>query len=287
MIPTDPWRQPARSQPELISTLTTVRNGAPFIAEAVGSLLAQTDGHFEVIVVDDGSTDRTQAMLNEFQDPRLRVVSLPPTGRVEALNRAVAEARGELLAVLDADDVALPLRLATQRAYLEKNPDVWLVGCRAIEFGQGPDLVRLAPHGPAAVRRALGMYNPFYFSSVFFRRAALQAAGGFRIEDGLGYDMAFLVRTARAHPVEILDEPLVRYRRHAAQMTASAAWEVDQRRKSAAVQLWAAAQLGLHPHEWIYPLGGWLYASLPVRLRPRRLKEWAKQRALRLLGVFR
>ena len=75
--------------PGLISTLTTVRNGAPFIREAIDSLLAQTDPHFEVIVVDDGSTDGTAALLAQYADPRLTVAVLLPVGRVPALLHAV------------------------------------------------------------------------------------------------------------------------------------------------------------------------------------------------------
>jgi glycosyltransferase involved in cell wall biosynthesis len=271
--------------PGLISTLTTVRNGAPFIREAVDSLLAQTDHQFEAIVVDDGSTDGTVAMLAEYVDPRLRVAVLPPVGRVPALLHAVGMARGEFLAQLDADDVALPQRLATQRAYLEQHPEVALVGARAIEFDGKAEWARPAPVGPAAVRRALGMYNPFHCSSLAFRRSVYEEVGGFRVEDGWGHDLAFLIRVAAAHPIAILPEPLIRYRRHPGQITASRMWERDQRLRAARLQLWAAWKLGLPPHLWVFPLAGWLYARLPVSLRPRRcktaIKNWLLGRSVR------
>src|SRR5262249_54240436 len=117
--------------PGLFSTLTTVRNGAPFIREAVNSLLAQTDRQFEVIVVDDGPSHAPPAILAQFSDPRLTVATVPAVGRVPALLHAVGLARGEFFAQLDADDVALPHRLAVQRAYLDEHPDVALVGARA------------------------------------------------------------------------------------------------------------------------------------------------------------
>ncbi len=144
MTPSSPWI------PGLISTLTTVRNGAAFIREAIDSLLAQTDDHFEVLVVDDGSTDETPRILGTYSDPRLTVAILPPIGRVPALLHAVGLARGEFLAQLDADDVALPHRLATQRAYLNAHPEVALVGGRAIEFNGSLGMV------PADADRAGG-----------------------------------------------------------------------------------------------------------------------------------
>src|SRR5207247_779182 len=116
----------------LISSLTTVRNGAPYLREAVDSLLAQTDPAFEVVVVDDGSTDETPAILAGYRDPRLRVVRQQPLGMAEGMRAAAAAARGELFAVVDADDAALPHRFAAQRRYLEEHPEVALVGSAAV-----------------------------------------------------------------------------------------------------------------------------------------------------------
>lgn len=262
--------------PGLISTLTTVRDGGPFLREAVDSLLRQTDSHFEVIVVNDGSSDDTRQILTTYSDPRVRVVHLPPVGRVPALIHAAGLARGEFFALLDADDIALPHRLATQRAYLKRHPEVALVGARAIEFDGASEWVRPAPTGPRAVRRALGMYNPFYCSGLAFRRTAFDEVGGFRLEDGWGHDIAFLIRIAAAHPVDILPEPLIRYRRHPGQISRSAMWEREQRLRSSRLQLWAAWKLKLPPHLWVFPLMAWLYACVPSALRPRRCKDMVK-----------
>jgi glycosyltransferase involved in cell wall biosynthesis len=271
--------------PGLISTLMSVRNGAPFIREAVDSLLAQTDPHFEVIVVDDGSLDGTDRILASYSDPRLTVVTLPPIGRVPALRHAAGLARGEFFAMLDADDIALPQRLATERAYLEKHPEIALLGARAIEFGDITERVQPAPTGPAAVRRALGMFNPFHCSSLLFRRAVYDEVGGFHIEDGWGYDLGFLIRVAAAKPVDILPKPLIRHRLHPGQISRSAMWERKQRRRSAWLQLRAARTLRLPPHLWVFPLAAWLYSCLPRSLRPRRCKDAVKAWLLHRLGT--
>jgi len=267
--------------PRLISTLTTVRNGAAFIREATDSLLAQADDHFEVIVVDDGSTDGTAHLLAEYADPRLTVATLPPVGRVPALLHAVGLARGELLAQLDADDIALPHRLATQRAFLDKHAEVALIGGGAIEFDGVSEWRRPTPAGPAAVRRALGMYNPFYCSSVTVRRFAYQEVGGFREADGWGHDLAFIIRVAARHPVDIIPEPLIRYRRHPGQISASPMWERQQRPRSARLQLLAAWELGLPAHLWVFPVAAYFYACLPPALRPRRWQQAVKRWLMR------
>jgi len=276
--------EPSSRIPGLISTLTTVRNGAAFIREAIDSLLAQTDAHFEVIVVDDGSTDETARLLAAYSDPRLTVAILPPVGRVPALIHAVGLARGEFFAQLDADDIALPHRLAAQRAFLNEHPEVALVGGRAIEFDSVSEWCRPAPAGPGAVRRALGMYNPFYCSSLTFRRSAYEEVGGFQVADGWGHDFAFLIRVALRHPVDILPDPVIRYRRHSGQISSSRMWEREQRPRSARLQLWAAWKLGLPLHLWVFPLAAWLYACLPPALRPRRWQQAVKAWLLRRSG---
>jgi glycosyltransferase involved in cell wall biosynthesis len=273
--------------PGFISTIITVRNGEAFVREAIDSLLTQSADQHEVIVVSDGSTDATNPMLAEYADPRLTVIVLPYVGRISALLRAVAASRGEFIAILDADDVALPHRLHSQRAYLTVHPEVALVGSRAIEFDGVSERTPPAPHGPKLVRRALGMYNPFYFSSLMFRRTVYNDVGGFRPEDGWAYDKAFIIRVAVVHPVDIINEPLIRYRRHTSQVSASATWEQLQRPRSASLQLKAAWQLNLPPHLWIYPLLGGLYAWLPCGLRPRRWKRPTKEWLLRKLGIWK
>jgi glycosyltransferase involved in cell wall biosynthesis len=260
----------------LISTLTTVRDGGAFLAEALDSLLTQTASNVEVIVVDDGSTDGTPAILERYRRFGVQVHQQPRLGRVEAIRHAAAVARGEFLAVLDADDVAVRDRLDAQRSYLEDHPQVGLVGARAIEFDRLGARVVVCPNGPERVRRALGMFNPFYFSTVMVRRREYDAVGGFQPEDGLLFDFKFLVRVAAHTPVEILPEPLVHHRRHAGQLSASSAWQ-RSRLAAARTQLWAAAQVGLPAPLWVVPLLGWCYEATPAPLRPVRLNRAAKR----------
>src|SRR5262245_52482798 len=97
-----------------VSVLMGVRDGAPWVGEAVASVLAQTAADLELIVIDDGSTDATAATLDAIDDSRIRVEHRAPSGLTRSLNRAIELARAPLFARLDADDLAEPERLARQ-----------------------------------------------------------------------------------------------------------------------------------------------------------------------------
>ena len=116
-----------------VSVSIAAYNAEAFIAEAVASILQQSLGDIEVIVVNDGSTDATGAILVGYADPRLRVVTMPANcGIATAHNVAMACATGEYFAVMDADDVALPDRLHIQAQFMDAHPDVHIMGARII-----------------------------------------------------------------------------------------------------------------------------------------------------------
>src|SRR6185436_388798 len=115
--------EPLVSDPA-VSVLMAVRDGAPWVAEAVASVLGQTAGDLELIVIDDGSTDATPELLARVRDARLRVDRRAAAGLTPSLNRGLALARAPLVARLDADDLALPERLARQGAFLAAHPEV-------------------------------------------------------------------------------------------------------------------------------------------------------------------
>ena len=115
-----------------VSVCMPVYNTERYVAEAVESILAQTFGDFEFIIIDDGSTDGSRAILERYakQDDRIRLISRPNTGIVGARNEALGMARGELIAVMDSDDVALPERFEVQVAYLREHPEVVCLGSK-------------------------------------------------------------------------------------------------------------------------------------------------------------
>src|ERR1700688_3986350 len=109
--------------PPQVSVFLSVRNGATDLPKAVDTILSQTFSDFELIAINNGSTDGTAAVLDNLRDPRLRVVHQDDMGLAAALNRGIALARGEYVARQDHDDWAMPTRLEKQVAFLEAHPN--------------------------------------------------------------------------------------------------------------------------------------------------------------------
>lgn len=180
------------SSPPLVSLVLPVRNAAATIARAIASVRAQTFSDWEMIVVDDGSTDGTREILRAFarDESRLRLLEQPPSGVATAANAGVAAARGTFIARMDADDESHPERLAVQRAFLSapENRDVGVVGS-LVEFGGD----RTASAGyalhvdwtnslvtPAAIALNRFVESPLVNPSVMFRRELVARHGGWR-----------------------------------------------------------------------------------------------------------
>ena len=111
-----------------VSVILPVYNAAPYLAEAIESILNQSFHHFELIAINDGSTDTSGDILNAYSDPRLRVYHQTNQGLPKTLNRAISLSLGVYLARQDADDISLPTRLEKQVAFLDSHPKVALLG---------------------------------------------------------------------------------------------------------------------------------------------------------------
>jgi glycosyl transferase family 2 len=200
----------------LVSVVLSVRNGAADLTKAVDTILTQTFSDFELIAIDNGSTDGTAAVLDGLSDSRVRVVHQDDRGLPAALNRGIALARGRYVARQDHDDWAKPTRLQTQVSFMEQHPDCALVGTRAeIWVGDEPsERVHDHPTDDAALRFELLFDNPFVHSSVMIRRSALEAVGGYATDPGRQppEDYELWSRLARRHRVANLPERLTIYR---------------------------------------------------------------------------
>ena len=203
-----------------VSVLMTTYNGGATIAASIDSILAQSFRDFELIVVDDGSTDETGAILARIGDPRLRVLRMDrKSGIVAARNHGFAFVRGRYVAPLDHDDLSDASRLARQVAFLDANPGVALVATE-IRIARNGKLS--APHHPTAgdalaLRWLLLIDNPLTWSSVMFRTDAVQRLGAFlRADYELADDFDFYHRLLGIGDIVRLDEVLTTYRYHAA-----------------------------------------------------------------------
>lgn len=209
--------------PEL-SVILAVHNGQAFVREAVASVLNQSFQDFEFIIVDDASTDATSGLLREVADQRLRVITLDRNvGLVDALNRALLEARGGLIARMDADDIARPQRFAAQVARMESAPDLVLLGT-AFDFidGQGRILRHqsVSTDNETLQRRLIEECNQFCHPSVMLRADAVRKVGGYRKLTGrFAQDYDLWLRLAEVGKVANLPEALVGYRVHKEQLS--------------------------------------------------------------------
>jgi glycosyltransferase involved in cell wall biosynthesis len=246
----------------------SVRNGAPWVRDAVQSVLEQSAGDLELIAVDDGSVDATPALLAAVRDPRLRVESAPPRGLTASLNHALALARAPLVARLDADDVARPDRLARQRAFLDAHPEVGLLGTGAREVdAAGRDVALVTPPTEdAAIRRALIRRNPFVHSSVMMRRRVVEAAGGYDERLPVAQDYDLWMRISRTTRLANLPEPLVVRRLLPTRVSAT---RDDERHSTEARVRWNAVRGGLYP--WWCAI--FVVRPLAARFTPRGLRR--------------
>lgn len=174
----------------LISVVMPVHNAAATVARAVASIEAQTCGDWELVAVDDGSTDASRELLLELgaSDARVRVLTIARGGIVAALNAGLEAATGELVARMDADDESHPERLAAQAAALAARPEVGLVGCQ-VDYGGDRERTRgYALHvdwlnalvTPEAIALNRFVESPFAHPSVLFRRELVEEHGGYR-----------------------------------------------------------------------------------------------------------
>lgn len=156
-----------------VTVLTTLYNKGPWVTEAVRSVLAQTFTNFELLIVDDASTDDGLRQVQAFTDPRIRILESPVnTGRAAAANRGFAAARGEFIAVLDADDLMHSERLSKQVAYLDAHPGVGVVGSWTQAFGESERSIH--PPSDDRAARALELFGiPVLYNSCMMRRSVL------------------------------------------------------------------------------------------------------------------
>ena len=202
-----------------VSVLVAVHNGAPHLRPALDSILRQTVSDLELVVVDDGSTDETPAVLESVGDRRLRVVrSDRQRGLAGALNLGLDEVRGRRVARMDADDVAFPHWLARVVARLDTTPRVVLVGAGVLEMHDAGRFgaVHVPEAGPAVTRwHSLFSSSPFFHNTVVFERAHFERHG-LRYDESYGEseDYELWTRVLAGAEADVVEAPLVAYRLH-------------------------------------------------------------------------
>ena len=209
-----------------ITVLMPVYNGARYVAQAIESVLGQTHRCFEFLIMDDGSTDETPGILAAYaaRDERIRVVRHANMDQPATLNRGLALARHDWVAILDHDDVCLPHRLERQLAMLVQEPEARLVGSWVKEINAAGAEIGERRGGPtsAAEFRALdaaGQRVPLTHPSMLLHRPTILTLGGYDPAFGSAADTELWTRVAREHTIVVVPEPLVLYRIHSQSMS--------------------------------------------------------------------
>lgn len=201
----------------IISITMAVYNGESFLRQAIDSILDQTFTDFELLIVDDGSTDLSVEIVSSYNDPRIRMIRHDVNlGLVAARNNALRCSRGEYVAILDCDDIAYPERLAKQFSFLNRNPEFGMVGSW-IEIidarGDSTGEVMRYPAAPEDIPSLLLFGNYFSQSAVLIRKASLPEEY-YRAEYPVAEDYDLWARMAAGAKLWNIQQVLTRYRVH-------------------------------------------------------------------------
>ena len=203
-------------------------NAGKYIAESIQSVIDQTYSDWELLIVNDGSTDDTARVVRRFDDPRIRLIENHTNlGLIKTLNRGLDEAAGEWVARLDSDDIAMPKRLELQMAFLRENPHYVMVGGRSNIIDEGSNLKKSGEDefiicDSDALRWAHLFYNPFRHSAVTFRRDVVEALGGYPEDAKNLEDFALWSGVVAGYKTANLQEIICEYRVHSASVLAQA-----------------------------------------------------------------
>lgn len=228
-----------------ITVLLPVYNAQAYVADSVTSILAQTHADFELLIIDDGSTDDTGKILQQLarQDSRIRLVQRENKGLIATLNEGLHLAVAPLVARMDADDRALPHRLAIQKKHMDEHPGLVVCGSavRILETGQ----ICYAPQGNALAPRSL-FANPMFHPTVMARRDILLAVGGYRSDMPCAEDYELWTRLLEGgHRLDNLTDVLLEYRAHPKNFRP--AYKARMRQTSELIYRAGLARLGITP----------------------------------------
>ncbi|HBY93758.1 MAG TPA: hypothetical protein DEP84_07270 [Chloroflexi bacterium] len=209
-----------------VSVLMPVFNGEEFLKEAIGSILRQTHEDFVFIIVDDGSTDRSWTIIQQFDDPRIQAFRRPHEGMVRALNFGLSVSQSDWILRIDQDDIAFCDRLEVQLAYVGDKPRIAVLGGQVIEINErGEELIRsnVPEFHNKIVDNILNFKGPFFaHSSALIKRSYLEQAGVYRERFDFADDIDLWLRMSEYGELRCLQRPVAFLRRHSGSMSRDA-----------------------------------------------------------------
>jgi len=207
----------------LVSVVMVACNVDRFLAESIESILGQTFREFEFIIVDFGSTDKSRIIATNYaaKDSRIRVHGIPNCSLPEARNAGCFLAQGEYIAIADADDVSLPNRLLWEVEFMEKHPEVGVLG-GAVEWIDATGRPLMTMQHPLAYREiqsALQTHSVLWQPTVLIRQAAFVVVGGYRAAFTVSHDYDLWLRIAEHFQIANLEQVVLKYRIHPFQVS--------------------------------------------------------------------
>jgi len=202
-----------------ISVIMPVYNGEPYLERAVQSILDQTYKNFELILINDGSTDNSPQILENFakSDKRIRLINQPNQGLIKTLNTGIAEAKAPLIARMDADDIAFPDRFKIQKNHMENHPNITALGSAIIVIDENDnqaDTVYYPPNGKQLDTYILKNGSPLAHPAVMMQTQAIKDLGGYKELFRHAEDYELWLRLHKHGQIHNIQEPLLYYRHH-------------------------------------------------------------------------
>ena len=275
------------NQNPAISVILPVYNTEAYVREAVESILAQTFTDFELIIINDGSTDGSGAILRELaaRDTRIVLVERPNGGLISALNDGLEMARADLIARMDADDVAMPERFALQHARMVQEPELAVLGSFFNIIDKDGSIIRLyddLPVTPTEARSAVGGFLVAH-PAVMMRRNAVLKAGGYRKAFCHAEDYELWLRMSDlGYAIANLPRPLLNWREHGDNVSA-AHWQAQGRSTILARLAHRVRKVGLpDPFEGVETINAEQIRTVPAHLRQGVQAEFFTHRYSRL-----
>jgi glycosyltransferase involved in cell wall biosynthesis len=210
-----------------ITVLMPAYNAEKYIGEAITSVLQQTYTDFELLIVNDGSTDSTASIINNFIDERIVVINQPNQGVASALNTGLEHARGTYIARFDADDVCYNYRLEKQIRFLQDNPEYILVGSEAKYILENGDFLfdfHCIAYSHEQIMDKLYFYCPFVHPTVMYKKENILNAGGYPTDAHNFEDYLLWTNLVGSGQFCNLTEPLIKYRLNSTSVTIDEKW---------------------------------------------------------------
>jgi glycosyltransferase involved in cell wall biosynthesis len=210
-----------------ITVLMPAYNAEKYIGQAIDSVLRQTFTDFELVIVNDGSTDSTQKVIHSFKDARIVLINQPNMGVAAALNTGLKHSRAPFIARFDADDICYPERLEKQIRFLKENPEYILVGSDADYILENDDFLfhfQCIAHSHDEIMEKLYFYCPFVHPTVMYKKESICNAGGYPADAHNFEDYLLWTAIAKVGKICNLPEALIKYRLNSSSVTIDERW---------------------------------------------------------------